>query len=245
MSKKNLTKLMAATFFAVSVGTVNVSASEITLDVSYWNPQVSGEIKSPSKIDLGHDLGLEQKNIFGYTLNFKNDENSSYFIKTEGATIKGDKNSTKNFTFAGSAYAQSQALSSEIKFQHTQVGYRSEHTSSTTKFSNIYSYHHNQLETSINNHSKDYSGDSFSMGWGIETMNESGMNYYAEINPLFLTTNNSIGSDYNIGINMKMSDQLKLNLGYKVLVIEGWKDEDHDRAALGLRGIYGSLSGSF
>jgi len=243
-----INSLIGAVCFTLFTGTAAAN-SEISLDAEYWHPQVSGKIKSSTNLNLKNDLGLDKTNIANLSLNLKGDKNFKYFIKYEKPSFNDSKTLSHSFSFNGGNYAAGDRITSDLDAKHLQFGIRNEKITSNGKFSTIYSYNHNSIHTGIKNITQNFNksnnstSDSLSLGLGWESLNTSGVNFFAEATPLSIGRRGSY-LDYNVGIRTKFSKTTAFTLGYKGEKLKVGETSNSDGTTVKLKGIYAFLGSS-
>lgn len=242
LQKYQVNSLVVAVCFTLFTGTAAASG-EISLEGEYWNPHISGEIKSATNLDLKNDLGLGKTNIADLKVSFKEDKGPKYFIKYENPSFSNTENPSNSFNFNGGNYSTGDRINSDVNVKHVQFGIQNEKITSDGKFSIIYSYNHNSIRTGIQditqkfNQNKDYTSDAVSLGLGWESLNAKGVNFFAEVTPLSIGTRGGY-LDYNVGAKTKLGKTMTLTLGYRGERIEAGRTSSSDGTTVDLKGMY-------
>ncbi|MCE5286318.1 MAG: hypothetical protein LLG02_10790 [Pelosinus sp.] len=246
--KYQIKALILAACAILFTGTAAASG-EISLEGEYWNPHISGEIKTPAALNPKNNLGLNQANIVDLKLGFKGDKGPKYFIKYENPSFHNTKNIDQSFSFKGGNYSNGDQVQSDLAVKHYQLGIQNEKIISNSKVSVIYTYNHNSVRTAVNNITqnvnRDQEGKSDSVGLGFswETLNDKGINFFAAATPLSIGTRGGY-LDYNIGIKTKVGKTMTLTLGYKGERLEAGKS-DVGSTTVNLKGMYIFLGSGF
>ncbi|MBP2652473.1 MAG: hypothetical protein H6Q73_42 [Firmicutes bacterium] len=185
LHKYQFNSLLWIVCFFLFTGTAAASG-EISLEGEYWNPHISGEVKSATNLDFKNDLGLGKANIADLKLGFKGDNGPKYFIKYENPGFNNTTTLTKPLYFDSRNYSTGDQITSDVDVKHFQFGIKNEKITFGGKFSIIYSYNHNSIHTGIQditqnfNRNKECKSDSVSLGLGWESLNSKGINFFAE-----------------------------------------------------------------
>lgn len=220
------------------------ASGEISLNGEYWSPRLSGEVGS---LQPKNDLGLDKSSIGSINLGFKSERGPRYFLKYDGPSFSNRSTLNHSVSLGDVTHNPNEQIHSELNVNHWQIGLQQERITACGKISVIYSYHHNSIETIIQNDSRNISsrkrdnGDILSLGFAWESLNREGLNYFAEATPLSVGRNAAY-QDYNIGIKSKLGKDLTLTTGYRGEKLSAGENSDSIGSRLHLRGWYIFLS---
>ncbi|WP_346355594.1 hypothetical protein [Azotosporobacter soli] len=229
-------------FLGASSGTT-FAASEFRVDGEYWAPRLSGEVKNGSTLQPHQDLGLDRSALGSLKFSLKKENGPRYFIRYEAPSFSSTAALTHSVSLGGITHNAGDQVAAELNVKHWQIGVQEEKPFPSGKFSVIYSYHHNFVETTLQNTSQQitsrerHSGDAVSVGFAWETQHARGLNYFAEATPLSIGRNASY-QDYNIGIKSKIGKALTLTTGYRGEKLSAGQQSDSIGSRLHLRGWY-------
>lgn len=251
-NKKHLTSLTMAACFALTLTlglTGTAAANEVSLEVDYWKPAVSGEMKaSNTNVNLRDDLGLDRKGVPGFTLRLQQNNQQQMYVNYHGTTFESTQNLPRSLNFEGGNYAAGDNVNSKLKVNHLQVGLRNEKVTSSGKLSTIYSYTHGNIETSLQDKNLNFSRsrknsiNSFGIGLGWESTKSAGINFFAQATPLSFSQKGQGFWEYNLGIKTNLSRNTGMTIGYKY---ERMGDDDSDLKEVTLKGAYLFLGSNF
>ena len=216
------------------------ASGEISLNGEWWSPRLSGEIGG---VQPKSELGLDKSSVGSINLSIKGEHGPRYFLKYDGPNFSNNSTLDRPLSFGGITHNVNDRIASELKVKHLQFGIKDEKTIASGKLSLIYSYHHNEIETIIENNSnktrssQNDKGDALSFGLSWETTHPNGLNYFAEATPLSIG-HNAHYQDYNIGIKSKLGTDLVLTTGYRGEKISAGQTSYSIGSRLHLRGWY-------
>ncbi len=229
-------------FLGVSSSTT-FAASEFRVDGEYWTPRLGGEVKNGTTLQPHQDLGLDRSALTSLKFSFKKENGPRYFIRYEAPSFSNSTALTHSLSLGGITHNAGDQVAAELNVKHWQLGIAEEKPCPSGKFSVIYSYHHNAVETTLQNaaqqrnSSERHSGDAVSIGFAWETQHARGLNYFAEATPLSIGRNASY-QDYNLGIKSKIGKALTLTTGYRGEKLSAGQQSDSIGSRLHLRGWY-------
>lgn len=251
LQKKQMLNLTIAACFVTAVGaTGTAAASDMNVQVEYWKPSVSGEIKTAgSTVKADNNLGIEKKSMPSFSMQLRQNDHQSIFLQYENATFRGNKTIGSGFNWEDRSTLIGDKLSSKMETNHFRVGLRNEKISGNSKFSTIYSYTHGKIKTEVNDEtapwsrSKENSINAFGIGFAWETLNSKGINFFAEINPLAFGPKHQGYWEHKAGIKANLGSNMGLTVGYK------WENignaEANGHKDIMLKGMFASLSSTF
>ncbi|MDU2064270.1 MAG: hypothetical protein E6713_05445 [Sporomusaceae bacterium] len=256
MKRDKQLKQIAAVFSAaiVSCSSMGVAgANAIAVDADVWQPSITNNstIRSGkgSTIHLKNDLGFsEKKSLAGLTLKYGNEDHQSFFLSNTDVKYNGSKQLSQNFTYGGGVFGQGNHVDSEVKVNVLHFGFRNEKVTESGKIATIYQYNHGNIKTRLTdttaalNRTSDAALNCLNIGWGWESVNARGVNYFAEVLPV--TLGNGGNWQYEFGMKVPMGNQLGLKVGYRAERLQTAKTDD-DKKRVELRGIFFSLGSSF
>ncbi|VBB07125.1 Hypothetical protein LUCI_2369 [Lucifera butyrica] len=245
----NRSILALAICFALFSETAAASG-EISLEGEYWNPHVSGELKSSVNIDVKNDLGLGHSSIADLKLGFKGDKGPKYFIKYENPSFNNTGSLTHSLNFDGRDYSAGDRVTSSMDVKHYQFGIQNDKITPGGKISIIYSYNHNSIHTGIQDvtqnfdRNKDGTSDALNVGFAWESLNRKGINFFAAVTPLSIGTHGGY-LDYNAGVKSEIGKTMTLTAGYRGERLEAGKTSGSDGSTINLKGWYVFLGSGF
>lgn len=211
------------------------AAYAMELTVRTWFPSVDGKVQKGTELDFNDNLGIENKNLTSFGLNFGGDPGKLQF-DYDSFSFDGTKNPAAGYTFDGVAYNPADRVKATTKLTYIAVKWLPTYNAKSERnFSWLFGVSHSKIETKMEatgkNAEKTFKSFAPIIGARYEIGNTTPTSYYGEI-AVSVTGGNKYSYASEVGVKRDISKKAGFMAGYRYLAAKSGSNDEYAKISL-------------